>query len=142
MTLILPNTANIGDPDHTADHNLIVTALTELDGRVSLPAGGTVDQVLAKQSSTDGDAVWVDPPTSLPAGGTTGQVLAKQSNADGDAGWDDVAAGSGVVFQATQPVAPTVGERWVDSDEDAPGGSVVGSGGGASWPDIFMVMGA
>lgn len=31
-------------------------------GGGSLPAGGTAGQILTKQSSTAGDATWVDPP--------------------------------------------------------------------------------
>lgn len=55
-----------------------------------LPAGGTKDQVLARDA--DGAAVWVDPATTedgqlLPGGGTTGQVLTRVT--EGGAAWSD-----------------------------------------------------
>lgn len=56
---------------------------------VQVPSGGTTGQILAKNSNTNYDSEWIDPPTSLPPGGTTGQVLAKQSTTDGDADWVD-----------------------------------------------------
>lgn len=55
-------------------------------GGGALPTGGTTGQVLAKQSGTDGDAIWV-PARQVPNGGTTGQVLSKTSGTDQDLSW-------------------------------------------------------
>lgn len=53
-----------------------------------LPTGGTNGNVLIKNSSTDGDASWVNLNNKfLPSGGTSGQVLIKNSSTDGDARW-------------------------------------------------------
>lgn len=53
-----------------------------------LPTGGTSGNVLIKNSSTDGDASWVNLNNKLlPSGGTSGQVLIKNSSTDGDAKW-------------------------------------------------------
>lgn len=51
-----------------------------------LPAGGTIGQLLVKQSSVDGEADWETLET-IPAGGTDGQVLRSSSGA---AIWDNV----------------------------------------------------
>ena len=58
-------------------------------GGASLPSGGTTNQVLAKQSNTDGDVYWKTDATGsgLPTGGNTGYVLTKNSPSDFDAGW-------------------------------------------------------
>lgn len=47
---------------------------------------------LAAVNSTETALEFVDPPSSLPTGGTVGQVLTKESATDGAAGWADVAA--------------------------------------------------
>jgi hypothetical protein len=65
------------------------------EGGGSLPTGGTNRQVLAKLSSTDGDADWTN---AFPDGGTQGQVLAKQSATNGDVGWTNPAAGGSSVL--------------------------------------------
>lgn len=53
-----------------------------------LPTGGASGNVLIKNSSTDGDASWVNLNNKfLPSGGTSGQVLIKNSSTDGDAKW-------------------------------------------------------
>lgn len=57
----------------------------------TLPAGGTTDQLLTKQSAADFDATWEDPPTPplpLPPGGADNTVLTKQSAADLDVDWE------------------------------------------------------
>lgn len=62
-----------------------------------LPASGTEDQILAKNSATDYDAKWVDAPAAangVAAGGTTGQVYIKKSATDYDCEWDDAPSGS------------------------------------------------
>lgn len=53
----------------------------------SLPIGGSLNQVLAKDSSTDFDVSWHTPSVAIPTGGSTGQVLTKNSAADSDATW-------------------------------------------------------
>jgi hypothetical protein len=55
-------------------------------------AGGTTDQLLAKNSNTDYDTKWVNAPNAangIPTGGTTGQILAKNSATDYDSVWID-----------------------------------------------------
>ncbi len=52
-----------------------------------VPAGGTTNQVLKKNSSTDFDTVWAQAPTPVPTGGSTGQVLKKNSATDYDMTW-------------------------------------------------------
>lgn len=54
---------------------------------VDLLNGGTTDQVLTKDSATDGDYGWADVPTELPAGGSTGDILYKTA---GGYGWTTV----------------------------------------------------
>lgn len=48
------------------------------------PTGGTVGQVLAKNSSSNFDYTWQ---TEMPLGGTAGQVLAKNSSTNFDSSW-------------------------------------------------------
>lgn len=50
----LPDTANVGDPGHVTDHNMLTAALTPL-------AGGTAGQVPTKASATDFDFTWAAP---------------------------------------------------------------------------------
>jgi hypothetical protein len=52
-----------------------------------LPVGGTVNQVLAKNSSTNFDAGWQTASNTLPTGGTTNQVLSKNSATNYDVSW-------------------------------------------------------
>jgi hypothetical protein len=55
-----------------------------------VPAGGTENQLCAKNSGTDYDCKWMDAPAAsngLPAGGTAGQILTKDSATDYDASW-------------------------------------------------------
>lgn len=56
---------------------------------VSLPTGGSTDQVLAKVDGTDFNVYWKTDATGsgLPTGGATGQVLTKYSNNDYEANW-------------------------------------------------------
>lgn len=51
------------------------------------PTGGTVGQVLAKNSSSNYDYSWK---TEVPLGGTTGQALVKNSNTDLDNTWSSL----------------------------------------------------
>jgi hypothetical protein len=53
----------------------------------SVPPGGTVGQMLAKNTATNYDTVWSDVPKELPTGGAAGQVLAKNSATNYDVGW-------------------------------------------------------
>lgn len=52
-----------------------------------LPAGGTTNQVLTKNSATDFDASWETSIGSLPTGGFTNQLLTKNSSGNFDAAW-------------------------------------------------------
>ena len=56
---------------------------------VSLPTGGSTNQVLAKVDGTDFNVYWKTDATGtgLPTGGATGQVLTKYSNNDYEANW-------------------------------------------------------
>ena len=124
-------------PDDYADNagKLIAVKATEdglefVDAPVSLPAGGTDGQVLAKASETDGDAVWIDPPVSVPEGGTDGQVLSR--DAEGDAVWADAPVAlptGGTTGQVLAKASATDGDAvWIDP----PAGS--GGGVGEGWP--------
>jgi hypothetical protein len=53
--------------------------------QVTLPVGGDSGSVLLKASQNDYDWIWGTP--QAPAGGTVGQVLQKNSSVNGDAGW-------------------------------------------------------
>jgi hypothetical protein len=56
MALTLPDTANLGDPGHINDHNLITTALgtleTDLAAKAAYPSGGTNGNALIKSGTT------------------------------------------------------------------------------------------
>lgn len=62
-----------------------------------IPAGGGPGQTLAKVSSSDFDAEWVDSNggSGVPDGGTAGQMLTKLTSANGEAGWVDPVGGGG-----------------------------------------------
>lgn len=53
-----------------------------------VPTGGTLGQVLTKDSGTDYDTSWQDVEAGVPNGGTAGQVLRKLSAVDGATEWD------------------------------------------------------
>lgn len=59
-----------------------------------------------------------DPGPGVAAGGTTDQLLAKNSNADYDTKWIDAPEGGGasVTISDTAPVSPSAGDLWWDSD--------------------------
>lgn len=67
-------------------------------GGSGIPVGGTVNQVLAKSSSTDGDATWVDPPVD----GTDGSDGADSTvpGPDGDSAYTLAVAGGFVGTEA------------------------------------------
>jgi hypothetical protein len=54
----------------------------------SLPNGGTINQVLKKNSATDQDASWGS--IAIPTGGTQGQALAKNSVTAFDVSWQSI----------------------------------------------------
>ena len=54
-----------------------------------VPAGGTIGQVLAKNSATDYDTEWINL-SGIPSGGATGQRLVKASGTDYDTVWQDI----------------------------------------------------
>lgn len=62
------------------------SSIATLTAQSGIPSGGTSNQVLAKNSTTDYDVTWVTT-HSTPAGGTTGQYLTKVSNTDYDTQW-------------------------------------------------------
>lgn len=51
----------------------------------NLPVGGTIRQVLAKNSGTNYDVIWNN--SGVPNGGTVNQILKKNSSTDFDASW-------------------------------------------------------
>ena len=61
-----------------------------------IPSGGTLNQVLKKNSNIDYDIIWADESgesSSLPSGGTIGQILRKKTNVDYDIEWGDIDPG-------------------------------------------------
>ena len=87
--MVLTANVSYGDalPDSAVEGQLFFLE-ESLDGP-TLPQGGTVGQVLIKNSSEDGDASWKDI-VALPKGGTMGQVLSKKTETDGDAEWSTI----------------------------------------------------
>lgn len=62
-----------------------------------VPAGGTTNQLAAKNSNTDYDLKWVDAPNAangIPDGGTAEQILSKIDGTDYNAHWVDKPSGS------------------------------------------------
>ncbi|MBB5277792.1 hypothetical protein HNR26_003881 [Rhizobium rosettiformans] len=111
--------------DWVADETYLVTPTSNFQ---ELPDGGAQGQLLAKNSSADGDVAWVDAPVSLPAGGTEGQVL--QRDVNGEAIWGDVEAGGlGAGYRgAWGGVVPITFEDGVIPAKfvfDAPGAAIV-----------------
>lgn len=106
-----------------------------------IPAGGADGYILAKDSPTSYDTVWIPAPsggTGLPAGGTTGQALVKQSGTAGDATWQALVPGniSGISEAIDDRVAVLLvpGPNVSISYDDATGQltiSAAGGGGGA-----------
>lgn len=68
--------------------SIIYVTVTATGGQgatgVGVPTGGTINQVIVKNSATNYDTSWK---TVVPNGGTTGQVLAKTSNLDLQTAW-------------------------------------------------------
>lgn len=60
--------------------------MTEL---VGIPAGGSIGQVLKKNSTIDHDAAWGNVDGTLPTGGSKGQVLKKSGSTDYAVSWGD-----------------------------------------------------
>jgi hypothetical protein len=90
LVLIGTTSSTTFDPGATdgAGHNLFAPMLS-LPSNI-LPTGGTIGQLLAKNSSTDFDMQWINPPVSLPTGGTTGQALVKTSNTNYAVTWTTI----------------------------------------------------
>jgi len=82
--MVLTGTHVINDTGHTADHNLLDVAINT--SRV--PVGGTINQVLKKNSSVDGDSGWVTPtsvehtnvPLAASGAGTPGSLATASAN--------------------------------------------------------------
>lgn len=66
---------------------------------MGVPLGGSLDQALVKNSSTDLDTSWK---TVVPLGGDAGAVLAKSSGSDLDAAWEPLKAGVSVFADAPE----------------------------------------
>lgn len=66
---------------------------------------GTMGQVVG--FNKNGEPVPMDAPQSLPAGGTVGQVLGKTGEEDGQAGWQD-AVGRSMAGQEVEPAQGTI----------------------------------
>jgi len=85
---------NLNEPPYLKVGDLTVTGSTS-GIPTGIPNGGTANQILVKQSTTDGDATWNDEGGGLPSGGTVNQVVVKQSTTEGDALWQGVAVPTG-----------------------------------------------
>ena len=82
-------------------------------GADGLPEGGTVAQLLVKDSATDFDASWVTLPRIYE------QATAPTSPNAGDVWVDSDSTPTPpayISYQATAPVSPRQGDFWVDSD--------------------------
>jgi hypothetical protein len=62
----------VGSSVSVADNPITKRTEISISG---VPEGGTTGQVLAKQSSDDGDAAWEDPPSGLPVASAANQIL-------------------------------------------------------------------
>lgn len=87
----------------------------------TLPAGGTINQLLGKNSSTNFDVSWKDNHDVI-SGGTTNQVLAKNSNTNYDLKWTNSVTSVGVTAPSDltvtgSPVTTTgnIGLAWAVS---------------------------
>jgi len=110
-------------PASFTDQGGKVLAVNEAENAVEfivapgLPAGGTTNQLAAKNSNDDYDLKWMDAPEAangMPAGGTENQLAAKNSDDDYDIKWMDAPeAANGL------PAGGTVGQVLVkDSETD------------------------
>lgn len=108
MTLNLPGPASIGDDGHVAGHNLIVAALTELDGRSlasswkgtwSGSTAYTTGDTVAYGGSTWLALVDVNAGGSAPAAGATWGLVAQKGDT-GPAGADGAAGPAGAAGAA------------------------------------------
>lgn len=52
--------------------------------------GGSIGQILVKDTSLDGEFSWKTPSGTIPSGGVSTEVLTKNSNADGDYSWSQI----------------------------------------------------
>ena len=83
--MVLTGTHVINDTGHTADHNLIDTAINAVS---SVPIGGTAGQVLKKNTSANGDTSWATPasvehtavPLASSGSGTPGAAVSASAN--------------------------------------------------------------
>jgi hypothetical protein len=94
----VPVTAiELGSSASTPNNNEVVTLTFSLTGQTveGLPAGGSTNQVLTKNSGTDYDTAWHDVLHELPSGGSTGQSLVKASSTDYAVGWQTPAPAGG-----------------------------------------------
>lgn len=58
----------------------IDSAIEKIEAIQGLPAGGTINQMLIKNSSNDYDTRWENVPQGLPGGGAPGNILFKTGN--------------------------------------------------------------
>ena len=77
----------IGTGGFTPSNNndIQISSLTGSATPSPLPPGGTINQVLAKNSATDGDASWRS--SGVPAGGAAGMLLSKATGIDYQFQW-------------------------------------------------------
>ena len=85
-----------------------------------VPAGGTTNQLLAKDGATDYVVKWMDAPAAangLPAGGTAGQVLEKIDSTDYNTQWA-TPSGGGASYQNPIDEPPASPSMWDDEFND------------------------
>ena len=135
--------ADWDEADTTDDAHILNKPTDQL-----IPAGGTIGQVVKKDSSTDYDVSWADDtdtgednvqpdwneadttsdahilnkPTDqlVPAGGTIGQVLKKDTATDYDADWADETTGTPYKTGTAFPASPAANELF-EFNADATG---------------------
>lgn len=75
-----------------------------------VPTAGTTGQILAKNSNTNFDTVWIDDTGGggLPTGGTAGQILTKDTSTDFDVSWQDPTGGGGGLASVTSTDSGTL----------------------------------
>lgn len=86
-----------------------------------IPTGGTTGQALTKSSSSNYATTWR---TLVPSGGTTGQALIKNSSTAYDSSWRDIFPSGGTDGQFLQKTSS--GTAWADASGGVPAGGAAG----------------
>jgi hypothetical protein len=139
-----------GSSASTPNNNEIVALTFSLAGQTveGLPAGGSTNQVLTKNSGTDYDTAWHDVLHELPSGGSTGQSLVKASSTDYAVGWQTPApaGGSPLVINAQSGASYTLvasdAGKFVTLSNATPCGIVVPPNSSVPFPIGTFIEGA